>query len=103
MTRLTLVLPLILVVSCSRTAQNGPLPTETFARAYAAILEAGVTADTVASSAQRADSILRAMDIQPERFRASIEYCNRDVRRWGPVLDSVVQYLNRKRLEESAR
>ena len=73
---------------------------DAFAQAYAAMLEAGVTPDSSGTPrAQRADSVLRALQIEPERFRASVAYYNRDVRRWGPVLDSVVQYLNRKRQE----
>lgn len=104
MVRVIRVLPLALLLSCSRTGGGEPLPPETFAQAYAAMLEAGITSDTsLTTPAQRADSVLRAMNIDPERFKASVAYSNQDVRRWGPVLDSVVQYLNRKRVEAPAR
>jgi hypothetical protein len=75
-------------------------PPEGFAPVYAEMLIWATDTDSLGASGGSAraaqDSILASSGMTREDFNATVEWYNRDVTRWGNLLENVVRYLEEK-------
>jgi hypothetical protein len=79
------------------SSYRGP---EEFGPVYAEMLVRATDPDTItspgASPQMGQDSILASAGMTREEFNATVEWYNRDVKRWGDLLQNVVRYLEEK-------
>jgi hypothetical protein len=89
---------LLAITSCGPgTGGDDFLPPERFAPVYAEMLIWTTGADSLGRSARQAqDSILASSGMTREDFKATVDWYNRDLTRWGVLLQNVVRYLEEK-------
>ncbi|MGB5875124.1 MAG: hypothetical protein WBG01_01460 [Bacteroidota bacterium] len=95
------IIILCTLAACSPvTGDNSYRGPEEFGPVYAEMLVRATDPETITSpgaSPQMAqDSILASAGMTREDFKATVEWYNRDVKRWGDLLQNVVRYLEEK-------
>jgi len=101
--KIIILLSTSLMWACHPASEaHPPIEMDRFAGLYADMLLAPSTGEqsTLDSSQQstlQAKSVLTVWNVTPEEYEATVTWYNQDVKRWGPLLEHVVQKLEERR------
>ncbi len=101
--QILIILSTSLIWACSPVSEaRPPIEMDRFAGLYADMLLASSTGqqstrDSSQQTTSQAKSLLPVWNVTPEEYEATLTWYNQDVKRWGPLLEQVVQKLEERR------